>query len=356
MLHLILALIVLMALLGAKPQYRPFVGLSFVVLFLFAALRYDFGNDYMTYYEQFQAYKLTGESSFDKETLYIFLNRVFPDFFLMIAFMSLLFVYSIWRLVKDHMQAEYIWTSLAILLINPYIFLMDLSAIRQTMALILFMCSVNYAQKKKIIPYSICIIMAAMFHKTAIVLLPVYFWANDQQVSRKRCIAICFSILFLLLSPDVLMSLLEKAVSYFDSANYKYHLAQEMTNSLRSVLLTGITLIYIIIKLPYLKGKTLVYTKLWGVGIAFNVLAYRLAMLTRLEMYFSIFSIVAFPLMVMDSWRTITQHSRLYNFLCQWVFPGIIIVVYLLRYYSFFTNPMWEPFFEYKTILGLPAY
>ena len=35
------------------------------------------------------------------------------------------------------------------------------------------------------------------------------------------------------------------------------------------------------------------------------------------------------------------------------VLSALIIIVYALRYYSFFTNPMWEAFYNYKTIFGL---
>ena len=93
--------------------------------------------------------------------------------------------------------------------------------------------------------------------------------------------------------------------------------------------------------------------KLWGIGVAFNVLAYRLSMLTRIEMYFTIYSIAAFPMMIKNSWDVTQKHSKLYNLINQWALPTLIILVYALRYYSFFTNSMWEPFFDYQTILGI---
>ena len=356
MLHLILTLIVLVALLGAKPQYRPFVGFSFIVLFLFAALRYDFGNDYEAYYELFQAYKLTGKSSFDKEVLFLALYEIFPDFFSLIAFMSLIFVFTLWKLIKNHMQAEYIWTSIAILLINPYLFLMDLSAMRQTMALVFFIQAVYFSRRKTPILYCLCIIVATLFHRSAILLLPFYFWANERYVSKLYSTLVTMGILFFLFSPDLIMNFFEKVIENFESPNYQHYLSQGIGNSFRSIVLTSISLGYVLIKMPYLNGEPLFFSKLWTVGLALNVMAYRLSMLTRVEMYFSIFSIVALPLLVIDSWRTTSKHSALYNFACQWVLPGLIILVYVLRYYSFFTTPLWEPFYEYKTILGILGY
>jgi hypothetical protein len=33
--------------------------------------------------------------------------------------------------------------------------------------------------------------------------------------------------------------------------------------------------------------------------------------------------------------------------------PVVLVLIYILRYYSFFTNEMWEPFFHYDTIFSL---
>lgn len=78
------------------------------------------------------------------------------------------------------------------------------------------------------------------------------------------------------------------------------------------------------------------------------MLAFRVSMLTRLEMYFDIFSIVAFPRMLARPRRDETLPGFLNNV----VFPAAILLILLLRYDSFFHNPMWERFCTYRTILG----
>ncbi|MBR5547924.1 MAG: EpsG family protein [Clostridia bacterium] len=345
--------IVLLAMLGAKPQYRPLNGFAFIILFVFAAIRYDFGNDYMGYYEHFQVIKLTGESHFEKEWLYTALNELSPNFFFMVALMSLAFVIVLWRLVNKQVFPELVWAALAILLFNPYLFLMDLSAMRQTMALVMFIIAVGFANKQRIIFYCLLICAAMLFHSSAIILLPFYFWANDKKVSRVGSCVIAGVILLLLFSPTVIMDIIEQALTLFDSKNYEHYFSQGMQNSVRATLLTSISLIYILINLPELEGNALRNAKLWCIGISFNVLAYRISMLTRMEMYFTIFSIVAFPMMIKNSWKVAQRHSKLYNFINQWALPALIILVYALRYYSFFTNPMWEDFYQYQTIIGL---
>lgn len=353
MLHAILILIILLAMLGANPQYRPLIGFSFVLLFAFAALRYNFGNDYIKYLDHFQLIRQTGENPFDIEILFTLLNRISPNFYCMVAFMSLLLVASIWKLVQSCMEPEYIWTSLTVLLVNPCLFLMNLSAMRQAMALVVFLYALRFLRKRRFIPYCVSILIAILFHKTAIILLPVYFFAHRRRISAAGSIGLLLSILLLLLWPKPIIQAIESIISCFDSKNYNHYFTQDLHNSLRATLLTGISFVYILLRLPDLAGNDALYAKLWLLGVVFNLFAYRLAMLTRLEMYFSIFSIVAFPRMVIDSRRCAHKHTPIFNFLCQWMLPGLIITVYLLRYYAFFTNPMWEPFHHYRTILDL---
>jgi hypothetical protein len=111
-----------------------------------------------------------------------------------------------------------------------------------------------------------------------------------------------------------------------------------------------------------LEGKYLVYGKLYLFSLALAVIAIRLSPITRIQMYFDIFAIVALPNMFkrnLEKGKVKIDKNNLgtaiIEILKRYVLPALIVIVYFLRYYSFFTNPMWERFTTYQTIFSAPA-
>lgn len=348
MVHLVLAISAFLVLLIRNKKVLSF---SFVILFVFAALRYDFGNDYDSYLNCFNYIKNGQYNPFDEEVLYAWLNKISPSFSFLIVLTSAVFLYAVYVLIKNNVSEEYFGIAFLIFVINPYIFLMNLSALRQCLATAVFIFAVQFAKKKKIILYIALIIVASLFHKSAIVLLPFYFWANEKKVKSWQIVAIVSVLLVLLLSPESLNQLIEIVLEFFQDANYDYYYSNELQNSLRATLLSSVYLIYVLINITKLEGKTLMYSKLYMVAMIFAVLAYKLSMMTRLQMYFDIFSLVSLPGIIEYNYKK--NQDLLSKVINVYAFPALILVIYLLRYYSFFINPLWESFTTYQTIFGV---
>lgn len=329
-------------------RHRCFLVLSAAALFVFAAFRYGYGNDYFSYYRCFLEIRLIDKNPFPGEFLYTLLNQIMPHYFCLIAAVSLIFVSALYRLIQKNIPPEWVWFSFAILLINPYLFLMHLSALRQSLALVCFLCAVPFAYKQKPLPYCLWIAAACGFHNSAAILFPVYFIAAPRQVSRKATLYLAGITILLLLLEQVLYHFLSSALSIMNLMRYQHVLSRGLHNSLRATLLSSAAYLYLLWILPRLHGKTLLYAKLWLIGCLFSVLAFRLSMLTRLEMYFDIFSIVALPRILARPRKDASPAAAISNY----AFPALIITILLLRYYSFFTNPSWESFFTYRTIFS----
>lgn len=354
MVHVVLVITFFLAVLGRKRKI--FLKVAFVNLFIFAALRYDFGSDYLSYYEKYSLITEYGQNPFSTEILYTMLNYIMPNFYILIVVTSAVWVITLyWFINKNilNITPKYVWISVGILLINPYIFLIELSSIRQCMALCLFIIAVEFACEKKLIWYLVFVFSATLFHLSAIVLLPLYWYINEQKITKKIVFPSLVVIVFLILNENVLKDIIYMVLELFDSPNYYYYFSQGSGNSLRATLLSSITLVYICINLPKMKGKGMIYSKLWLLGMICNVLAYRISMLTRVEMYFSVFSIVAFPMIILENRRYNFRKNQAMKFVNIYVFPTLIAVIYMFRYYSFFINPLWESFKDYKTIFSL---
>ena len=324
---------------------------SFFLLFIFAALRYDFGSDYISYAKWFNYIKTTGRSPYGQQIIFTWLNKISPNYIIFLAITSGLYLFAVYKLIKNNLAEEYMGMAFLIFTINPYLFLQSLSAIRQSMAIVVFIIAIYYATQKKIVPYILLIITATLVHKSAIILLPVYFIANENKVKKSHIITTVSIILFLLLSPDNLTQIIERILEAFDDKNYTSYFVDSEQNSMRATLLSAVYLIYIILNIQKLKGKTLVYTKLYLVAIIFAVLAYNFSMLTRVQMYFDVFSIVSLPGIIEHNYKN--NEKILSRAINVYALPILILLIYVLRYYSFFVNPLWESYRTYRTIIGV---
>lgn len=322
---------------------------TFFILFIFAAIRYGYGNDYYSYEDGYNSIHAGYHTIF--EPLYIQINKLCPSFEFVVIISSICSILPAYYLINRYVCKKYQWISIFIFVFNPYIFLMGLSAIRQTMALSLFILAINFSKNKRIFPYIICITLACLIHVSAIILLPLYFLANKKHIDKRWILIVLLGLLFMIVyGKDIVNSILQSFAGEL-SLNYSYYLLEEKSNSLRSIILTSITLIYIAINIPHLEGSTLMFSKLYFIGCIFGILAYHVSMLTRFQMYFDIFSIVSIPMIMYQNNTQRTFKNGVGLLVNKYFLPVLIFVVYGLRYYSFFTNPLWEPFYEYQTIL-----
>lgn len=358
MVHFLLALAVFLAFLGYKNKHIQRI--AFFVLFAFAALRFMYGNDYMNYYLWFKHIHAGGQSQFKTEFLYNFLNRALPSFPVLVALSSALLIAVVYRMIYKNLPVRYASIAIFIFVVNPYLFLMNLSALRQSIATCFFIMAVGFAYRKKYIWYCVLVIVATLFHKSAILLLPVCLIANAKPVKTWVCWAILAGTLTLLLSSEFLVNTVIWVAEQFDDKNYIYFANQEMKNTVRATLLTSVYFFYVLFNLPKLKGRPLVYAKLYLISTIFGILAKEMSMLTRLQQYFEIFSIVALPAIYMEirSRGPVIVNRRnvlitLWDCINRYAMPLLLVTIYLLRYYSFFTNELWKPFFTYRTIFML---
>lgn len=356
MVHFLLAAAVLIALLGWNHNNKNYIRASFLILFIFAALRYMYGNDYGSYYYGYYQIKIGGESPYEGEWLFTLLNMICPDYMWVTVLTSAIFAYGVYRLITCELPYRYMCLGVFIFVVNPYLFLMNLSAIRQCMALMMFLLAVDAACRKKMFQYVLFIVLAGAFHKTAFLLLPLYFWCNTKKVKTLWMLGIAVVVLCVLFVVD-LNTIAMTVAEWFDDVDYINYLEDNLQNTLRATLLTSLYFFYTLFNLPKLEGRPLVYAKLYLIGTMLSMFAFRLSMLTRIQMYFDLFSVVALPQIFMAVQKrglvVVNQKNvmlTLWDCINKYVMPPLLVVVYILRYYSFFNNPMWESFTKYQTI------
>jgi hypothetical protein len=132
--------------------------ISFILIFIFLALRFDFGNDYLAYYEHFDSVKdsywsdvdllygenlIAGQMEFGYVLLVKFIS-LFSIFFFFIVIHSFLMCSVYYFLIKKYIDIKFAWLGVLIFVFLPDILSVELSAIRQALAIFCFMFSVRY--------------------------------------------------------------------------------------------------------------------------------------------------------------------------------------------------------------------
>ncbi len=336
----------------AIRQYKTFVfKLSFIVLFVFSALRYNYGSDYTSYHAYFDHVKAGVENLEIEEVGFYYINKIFPNYYLMVAVFSAIFLIFIYKIIVHYLEPDEYKYAILIFLIDPYLFLMSLSMMRQAIAIVLFAIAIHFAREKKYIYYLLICLCAMTIHTSAIVLLPFVFIANTKKdfLTKPKWVITILIILFVF-SSTLVTPLVEWVLKAFNDSNYTYYYQTIQTNTLRATLLSSIPLIYICFNISKLEEDKLMYSKISVFAYFMDVFSYKYGMIGRFGYYFAFFKIIALPSIFVYNLRNSKGKDRIINV---WIFPTVILLIYILRLYSFFTNPLWESFTDYRTILEL---
>lgn len=187
--------IILMITANIQSRQRPLPGkktfltwdrlgimLACAVLFLILVLQDVRSNgDLQQYYSRYVSLQYTSISSFFngfwnmKDPVYHFLSLLFGklglSFYAWKAFISFVFVLGIYKLVQYYSTNPSI-SFLAILSLGLYGF--AFSGLRQTMAFAVLMFAYPHLKNKHFFRFALLVVLATMFHSTALIFLVVY--------------------------------------------------------------------------------------------------------------------------------------------------------------------------------------
>lgn len=325
--------------------------ISFILIFLFLAFRYDFGNDYDTYLNLFQQFSCLEDYDFNNpfslfyEPGWVILNFLFQSlgFFSLNIFLALLSCIVYYKFVKNYVHRSLYWLAVFIYVFTPAFLLLQSSAMRQSVGVMIFIFSIDYLVKKRFFPYLLLILLASLFHYSAIFLIFVYplvYFNKKIQIFSGIYLIFTYSLLFLFsknLAPifkDLLLNVNDKYSAYTD---------QGSVNS-------GFGFIYFTFLLVILLFNDKNHTKEIGLISKISILSFFIIpfgliieMSGRFALYLSPTLVVIYPNLV-------------FNFKAMYVknlFIIILIIFTLYQFFSFFYSNTYFPyFFEYQTIFS----
>lgn len=304
---------------GQKYTKALYIFLFFVFWFT-AGLRFETGIDYNAYYEVYQeSYSLKQALLNDKfseisvEPGYLLLNSVFrsigTEINIMFFFISLITSLLLFNSFEKYIDK---YKFLALLAYFSFVyFTLDMSGIRQAIAVNIFLYSLRFIQEKKIYKYLACVILASFFHASALIGLVLYWVFNKKITSLFMVIATLLGFMVIALKIPIINIMVDDVLSLFMPATAMFKLFYYSTAD-----------------------------KIWGLNIKviFNVivlftLVYYRKVLEERFLYFNIIlnSLFCYVFFREILWESININSRINFYLIFGLIMGLPLLLDLVK-------------------------
>ena len=200
-----------------RTSYYCFAIMSFLPIFIVAAIRYEVGTDWPIYLDYY--HWINEESKGFSEKLFNLMNKIvyrtvndFQGIIVLVAFCSYFFLFK--AIYQQSVSAP---LSLIVFFISCMYFA-SMNQLRQAISMPIMLYAYKYIRDKKPIRYFFWCIVATLFHASSIVYIPLYFIAKFKPTLR-RYVSI-FGLIIITL--PVLQMLLEILINHSKYAWYSY--------------------------------------------------------------------------------------------------------------------------------------
>jgi transmembrane protein EpsG len=323
---------------------RVFSGMSFLgilAVFIFMACRYGYGNDYFNYVGVFERYK-EEDLIFGFEYFYKLINKFFFEFQTVIFFHSLIFIIAFISLYKAILKDRANLSVIGLLFfLNPYLFLIHLTALRQSLAISFFVIFFSlYLAKCKRVYIFIAVLLPLMFHRSAVVYVvavPLILLSSKRlyfSTALVKILLMCLSVILVGVSTEILLKfdLLAKYSIYFEGFN---------TSNFSITTASYISSVFLVLLNATAVNRyapSYAYQLLYGfvyLSLVLSVISLFFPMFSRVVLFFDFFV----PFFIAISRFSIPRI---------WVYL-YFLMIYVVRNYTFLSSEMWfRGFGEYR--------
>ncbi|HWR24204.1 MAG TPA: EpsG family protein [Feifaniaceae bacterium] len=285
---------------GAKPNLW-FVFLVIASLTLVAGLRFMVGTDYVNYSIAYQDIRTDFGQAVqihDTEYGYMALAWIFGCFFKMpfafLAFLALLTNMLVVLSLRE--SSEMFWFS-CVLYILMYFYFTTFNLVRQSLAVSITFFAHKHLVEKKFFHYLLFVLLASLFHYSALILIPIYFVVHRPAWSRLiffGFIAVGLVLVFYDSVMNVVFSLL---------SGTRYSVYEEVVTEAGDgvgILRIAVAAAPVALSLLF-KGRLKehnVIVNMSAINLMITLLATRQIYFVRMSFYFSIYYLLLLPVLV----------------------------------------------------------
>lgn len=277
----------------------------FFLLFAVSALRFGIGNDYkqytMTAHEAYVGGYVVTESGFNLlvRGVYTLLGtEAYELVFALLAFVTLiLFISAMYRLSDSFSISFFMFMTLGF-------YFQTFNTVRYYLALAAAFYSIRYIFEGNRTKFILLILAASLFHKSVLVVIPVYLVASVEWKRYHIIIGMIISAVCWILRPAVLRLALMLYPSYRDTIYLDAHF--NITSVIRLAFVMGLYVWFVMYRgKDSISGEAYYprlrfYGQLGMIALAVETFFYYLPVVTRLVYYFGISQLLMVPLIIVN--------------------------------------------------------
>lgn len=334
--------------LNRKADLQMGLLFSFYLLFIFLAIRVELGSDYAEYAKSYNELSVNPSMNVERTEMgWVYLNRLFSSIFpfqILIALLSFLYCLAYFKMIKKWGIPKFYYLSILILFINPNLTLIQSSALRQALAIVIFLFSLKYLFTQKYIRYICCVIGASMFHLTAInlLLLPIIlFFLKKMNFFAKSMIFLLFVSLVIL--KNIYVDVFANIVALFFGARYDLLLVTNSNFSLLNFIIYSALMLMLLYYYEYQEENIKPFFILTIIGLFFFPLDLIIPLSGRLGYYYFPLSVISYPYLI----------NSLPSVIFKRMFIIVLVFIYSYRLYGIYVSETYSGAFNtYKTIFN----
>ena len=314
-----------------------------IPIFLFTlvfGVRYGVGVDYFSYKENFDSYKIGDWLYSSGENLFYLISEFchkfqlsVPVYFSILSLLQIIFIFLAFKdrkIILSYSILALFFTGIGISGFN--------NIIRQSIAFCIFLYALTLIEKKKLLSYYVCVLLAFSFHFSAIILMPIYFlFNNGQNYFQKKKVQIivltcCYIISWLKLG-NVIAPTIQYLSMFLDYDGYfNTHFVESRAKSVFDIVifLMNLLLVYYYPKVKmFYKDRLfeIIYILFWG-SLCLGYILSDIHIVWRILVYFSYLKFIVFGYYFLYFKKTIKYSHK--NYIC-----GLIFMYYVLGFYCY---------------------
>lgn len=331
---------------------------GFILVTLLAVIHYDYGNDYMGYYNIYKGFlgysSITSvlDSDVYRDFGWAAINYLFQylgGFFSLVAVVSIIEGLVYYQAIRRYLPRDLWWFGTFIYLFATSFYLLNFSMLRQGLVIAIFIAVYPLIENKKWWLAAPILYLCSFVHGSALLLVPFAFW-GFLPIKNGKAWVIAFAVILvaMYLSSQFLASIPQFVMENTDAFEYYEDTYSESDTTTKFGLGFVIYLIPTIVTILFLGNKkadesTKRLVALSCLGAFFTPLSTVVPMIGRVGMYFGVFRIMALPV----SYRAISNKTVRVGL------TALYVAIILFDYYLFFNSEVFgEHYKEFQTIFS----
>ena len=309
-----------------KIVFFTFLGLG--ILTLISGLRYKVGTDYNNYLDYYFVYSVLDFKDIIKyanELLFIVVIKIayfFQEPQIMFGIMAFITIYITYRAILSQKEKISITLTFALYIFLYYMY--SLNIIRQALAIAIVLYSYKYILQRDLKKFILTIIIATLFHTTALFFFPFYFVSPNKNEKEKKLKSlmrffIIGTLFFIVIQLDIVINLLSQ-VGLFSRFSL-YNVVNEQGDNRQIIINTILLFIFLLYSKPLIKYNedNKLYIFFYIVGYVLTLSGFFSPYAKRMALYFNISEIY-----LLSAFPRITKNNA------QKLLISFIIIIYMI--------------------------